>query len=186
MIERIVQFALKQRLLVILFIFLTVGLGIYSFQHLPIDAFPDISPVMVPVFAEAHGMAPEEVERLITYPIESAMNGLPGVIEVKSTSAFGMAVVYVYFEDNVDIYFARQIVAERLTMAAEEIPSSDEHPRLGPISTGLGQIFIYYLTMDEGAPTDGLPPDIYLRTVNDWIVKFQSAHVAYFHSEFQP
>ncbi len=173
MIERIVQFALKQRLLVILFIILIVGLGIYSFQHLPIDAFPDISPVMVPVFAEAHGMAPEEVERLITYPIESAMNGLPGVSEVKSTSAFGMAVVYVYFEDNVDIYFARQIVAERLAMATEEIPVSDERPRLGPISTGLGQIFIYYLTLDEGTPTDGLPPDIYLRTVNDWIVKFQ-------------
>lgn len=173
MIERIVQFALKQRLLVMLFIILIVGLGIYSFRHLPIDAFPDISPVMVPVFAEAHGMAPEEVERLITYPIESAMNGLPGVTEVKSTSAFGMAVVYVYFEDNVNMYFARQIVAERLAMAAEEIPASDERPRLGPISTGLGQIFIYYLTLDEDASTDGLPPDIYLRTVNDWIVKFQ-------------
>lgn len=173
MINRTVQFALKQRLLVISFMILIVILGIYSFQRLPVDAFPDISPVMVPVFAEAHGMAPEEVERLVTYPIESAMNGLPGVREVKSTSAFGMAVIYVYFDDNVDIYFARQIVAERLAMAAEEIPAGDERPRLGPIATGLGQIFIYYLTLEEGAPTEGLPPDIYLRTVNDWIVKFQ-------------
>ncbi|UCE05073.1 MAG: efflux RND transporter permease subunit, partial [bacterium] len=173
MIQRIVQFALQQRLLMILIIIFLVGLGVHSFQQLPIDAFPDISPVMVPVFAEAHGMAPEEVERLITYPIESAMNGLPGVTEVKSTSAFGMAVVYVYFEDNFDIYFARQIVAERLAKAAEEIPESDERPILGPITTGLGQIFIYYLTMEQGAPTDGLPSDIYLRTVNDWIVKFQ-------------
>lgn len=173
MIERIVQFALKQRFVIILFIILIIALGIHSFQQLPIDAFPDISPVMVPVFADAHGMAPEEIERFITYPIESAMNGLPGVIEVKSTSAFGMAVIYVYFEDNVDIYFARQIVSERLASAAEEIPASDERPTLGPITTGLGQIFIYYLTLDENAPTEGLPPDIYLRTVNDWIVKFQ-------------
>lgn len=173
MIRRIVQFALQQRLLVVLLIIFIVGMGIYSLDQLPIDAFPDISPVMVPVFAEAHGMAPEEVERFITYPIESAMNGLPGVRKVKSTSAFGMAVVYVYFEDNVDIYFARQIVAERLAKATEEIPESDERPILGPITTGLGQIFIYYLTLEKGAPTDGLPPDIYLRTVNDWIVKFQ-------------
>jgi len=173
MIQKIVQFALQQRLLIILLIIFLIGLGVYSFQQLPIDAFPDISPVMVPVFAEAHGMAPEEVERLITYPIESAMNGLPGVTQVKSTSAFGMAVIYVYFEDDVDIYFARQIVAERLAKAAEEIPESDERPILGPITTGLGQIFIYYLTLEEGAPTDGLPSDIYLRTVNDWIVKFQ-------------
>jgi len=173
MIQRIVQFSLRQRLLICLIIIFLTGLGVYSFQQLPIDAFPDISPVMVPVFAEAHGMAPEEVERLITYPIESAMNGLPGVREVKSTSAFGMAVIYVYFEDNVDIYFARQIVAERLAKAVEEIPESDERPILGPISTGLGQIFMYYLTLEKDASTDGLPPDIYLRTVNDWIVKFQ-------------
>ena len=173
MIQRIVQFALNQRLLVILIIIFIIGFGVYSFQQLPIDAFPDISPVMVPVFAEAHGMAPEEIERLITYPIESAMNGLPGVTEIKSTSAFGMAVIYVYFEDNVNIYFARQIVAERLAKAAEEIPESDERPVLGPITTGLGQIFMYYLTLEEDALTDGLPSDIYLRTVNDWIVKFQ-------------
>jgi cobalt-zinc-cadmium resistance protein CzcA len=173
MLERIVQFALKQRLLIIIIVIFLVLFGVYSFRQLPIDAFPDISPVMVPVFAEAHGLAPEEVERLITYPIESAMNGLPGVKEVKSTSAFGMAAVYVYFEDNVDIYFARQIVSERLAKAVDEIPESDEKPSLGPITTGLGQIFMYYLTRDEGASTEGLPADIYLRTVNDWIVKFQ-------------
>lgn len=173
MIERIVQFALKQRLIIILVIILIIALGIQSLQQLPIDAFPDISPVMVPVFADAHGLAPEEIERFITYPIESAMNGLPGVTEVKSTSAFGMAVIYVYFEDNVDIYFARQIVSERLASVADEIPESDERPVLGPITTGLGQIFIYYLTLEENAPTEGLPPDIFLRTVNDWIVKFQ-------------
>ncbi|MBN2089480.1 efflux RND transporter permease subunit, partial [candidate division KSB1 bacterium] len=173
MVAKIVEFALNQRLLVVLLILFLVILGIYSFNRLPIDAFPDISPVMVPVFAEAHGMAPEEVERFITYPIESAMNGLPGVAEIKSTSAFGLAAIYVYFEDDVDIYFARQIVAERLARASEEIPESHERPILGPITTGLGQIFIYYLTLEHDAPTDGLPADIYLRTVNDWILKFQ-------------
>jgi cobalt-zinc-cadmium resistance protein CzcA len=140
---------------------------------MPVDAFPDISPIMVPLFAEAHGMAPEEVERLITYPIESAMNGLPGVTQIKSTSAFGMAVIYVYFEDDTDIYFARQLVAERLASAVPELPEMEEPPILGPISTGLGQIFIYYLTMDESVDTGGKEPNTYLRELNDWVVKFQ-------------
>ena len=105
------EYAIRNRLLIVVLLIGVVIAGISQFRSLPTDAFPDISPVMVPVFAEAHGMAPEEVERLITFPIESAMNGLPRVRLIKSTSAFGMAVIYVYFEDDVDIYFARQIVA---------------------------------------------------------------------------
>jgi len=158
---------------VILGIFIVIGLGLFQYKNLPIDAFPDISPIMVPVFAEAHGMAPEEVERLITFPIESAMNGLPGVTQIKSTSAGGMAVVYVYFDDKTDIYFARQIVAERLNRAMADLPEMHEPPKLGPISTGLGQIFMYYLTLDEGTDTEGKAADIYLREINDWIVKYQ-------------
>lgn len=157
-----------------LFIFSMIGLsvyGVFQYNRLPTDAFPDISPVMVPIFAEAHGMAPEEVERLITFPIESAMNGLPGVRLVKSTSAFGMAVVYVYFKDNVDIYFARQIVSERLSSA--ELPELEERPGLGPISTGLGEVFMYYLSADSTVDTEGKSLDTYLREVNDWIVKYQ-------------
>lgn len=157
----------------ILGIFIVIGLGLFQYKNLPIDAFPDISPIMVPVFAEAHGMAPEEVERLITFPIESAMNGLPGVTQIKSTSAGGMAVVYVYFDDKTDIYFARQIVAERLNRAMADLPEMHEPPKLGPISTGLGQIFMYYLTLDEGTDTEGKAADIYLREINDWIVKYQ-------------
>jgi len=140
---------------------------------MPVDAFPDISPIMVPIFAEAHGMAPEEIERLITYPIEASMNGLPGVTQIKSTSAFGMAVIYVYFRDNVDIYFARQLVNERLTSAMNQLPEMHEPPILGPISTGLGQVFIYYLTLEKGTDTEGKDPNTYLREVNDWLVKFQ-------------
>jgi cobalt-zinc-cadmium resistance protein CzcA len=140
---------------------------------MPVDAFPDISPVMVPVFAEAHGMAPEEIERLIAYPIEASMNGLPDVTQIKSTSAFGMAVIYVYFKDDVDIYFARQLVTERLAAALNELPEMQDPPTLGPISTGLGQIFLYYLQLDPGADTHGKPADAYLREVNDWVVKYQ-------------
>ncbi len=113
-IDKTIRLSLKFRGLVLVGFFAVIALGVYRYSDMPVDAFPDISPTMVPVFAEAHGMAPEEIERLITYPIESAMNGLPGVRQIKSTSAFGMAVIYVYFEDDVNIYFARQLVAERL------------------------------------------------------------------------
>lgn len=169
--DKIIQFCIRNRLLVVLCMIGITVFGIYQYQKLPTDAFPDISPVMVPIFAEAHGMAPEEVERNITSPIESAMNGLPGVRQVKSTSAFGMAVVYVYFRDNVDIYFARQIVSERL--AGAELPDMDERPSPGPISTGLGEVFMYYLSADSTVNTGGKDTDAYLREVNDWSVKKQ-------------
>ncbi|MBN2591378.1 MAG: efflux RND transporter permease subunit [Sedimentisphaerales bacterium] len=171
--RRIVHFSLHYRFFVVLGILAITVLGIYEYKKLPVDAFPDISPVMVPVFAEAHGMAPEEVERLITFPIESAMNGLPGVNKIKSTSAFGMAVIYVYFDDDVNIYFARQIVSEKLNESLSQLPEMHEQPALGPISTGLGQIFIYYLTMDENTDTEGKDQATYLREINDWIVKYQ-------------
>jgi len=174
MINKLVESALKFPGLVIVALIAVISFGIYKYQHMPVDAFPDISPVMVPVFAEGHGMAPEEMERLITYPIESAMNGLPKVKQIKSTSAFGMAVIYVYFEDDVDIYFARQLVSERLNSVMSELPEMDEPPTLGPISTGLGQIFIYYLTADpDKVKTDGKDVNTWLRELNDWVVKFQ-------------
>lgn len=173
MLERITKFSLENRLLIVLGVIGVIVGGVFAYESLPVDAFPDISPVMVPVFAEAHGMSPEEVERLVSYPIESSMNGLPGVVRIKSTSAFGMAVIYVYFTDDTDIYFARQLVAERLNAALPELPEMDEPPSLGPISTGLGQIFIYYLTADEDLPTGGMPLDIYLRDLNDRVVKYQ-------------
>jgi len=174
MINRITESALKVPGLVLFGVIATLGLGVYQYQHMPVDAFPDVSPIMVPVFAEGHGMAPEEIERLITYPIESSMNGLPGVRQIKSTSAFGMAVIYVYFEDSTDIYFARQLVGERLSSVMAELPETDEPPSLGPISTGLGQIFLYYLEADpDVVETEGKPLDTWLRELNDWVVKFQ-------------
>ncbi len=171
--ERLFRLILRNRLIAIVLLVGTIALGFFQYNNLPTDAFPDISPVMVPVFAEAHGMAPEEVERLITFPIESAMNGLPQVKLIKSTSAFGMAVIYVYFEDDVDIYFARQIVSERLASASEELPDLHEKPGLGPISTGLGEVFRYYLTADSTVDTESKPLDTYLREINDWVIKYQ-------------
>ncbi len=171
--KKLFELVLRNRLISIVLMIGVIALGVFNYQSLPTDAFPDISPVMVPVFAEAHGMAPEEVERLITFPIESAMNGLPGVKLIKSTSAFGMAVIYVYFEDDVDIYFARQIVAERLASASGDLPDLHEQPALGPISTGLGEVFMYYLTADSTVDTEDKPLDTYLREINDWVIKYQ-------------
>ncbi|MHC4414285.1 MAG: efflux RND transporter permease subunit [Planctomycetota bacterium] len=173
MFDRLIRASVRGRLLVLLAFVSVVAYGVHSYRRMPVDAFPDISPIMVPIFAEAHGMAPEEIERLIAYPIEASMNGLPEVTQIKSTSAFGMAVVYVYFQDDVDIYFARQLVAERLAAAMNDLPEMHDPPALGPISTGLGQVFLYYLTLDPGADTQGKPPDAYLREVNDWVVSFQ-------------
>ena len=171
--DRIIDTSLRTHGLVVIAVLGVIGYGVYAYSHMPVDAFPDISPIMVPVFAEAHGMAPEEVERLITYPIESAMNGLPGVRQIKSTSAFGMAVIYVYFHDDVDMYFARRLVGERLAAAMPHLPDMHEPPTLGPISTGLGQIFIYYLTATDQIDTEGKDVNTYLRELNDWVVKFQ-------------
>jgi cobalt-zinc-cadmium resistance protein CzcA len=171
--KKIVDISLRYRFLVLIVTIAIAVLGIYCYSELPVDAFPDISPIMVPVFVEAEGMAPEEIERLITFPIESTMNGLPGVTQIKSTSAFGMAVIYVYFKDDINIYFARQVVSERLSDAMASLPQMEEPPKLGPISTGLGQIFIYYLTIEKGTNTEGKEPNTYLREINDWIVKYQ-------------
>lgn len=173
MIEKIINSVLRNRGLVLLALLGVIGLGVVEYRRLDVEAFPDISPIMVPIFAEPDGMAPEEVEQLITYPIETAMNGLPNVTLIKSTSAFGMSVVYVYFTDDTDIYFARQLVAERLNAAIADLPDLQEPPTLGPISTGLGQIFLYYLEMEEGVDTGGLGELTYLRDVNDWVVKRQ-------------
>ena len=165
MIERILEFSLRNRMLVVLFSLGILGVGALALARLPIDAFPDVSPVLVQVITESPGQAPEEVEKLITYPVEVAMNGLPGVDHTKSISAFGISQISVYFRDDVDIYFARQLALERLQQAKEEIPPGLGEPTLGPITTGLGQIYQYVV---RGAGVDLTE----LRTLQDWIVKY--------------
>src|SRR3970040_49750 len=141
MIDRIIEFALKQRLLVVAMTLLIAAVGIYSLNNIPIDALPDVTNVQVQVIAEAPGLSPVETERLVTSPIEIAMNGLPQLTEVRSISKFGLAVVTVVFEDGVDIYFARQLVLERLQSAGELLPPSVPQPQMGPITTGMGEIY---------------------------------------------
>ncbi|HXG32009.1 MAG TPA: CusA/CzcA family heavy metal efflux RND transporter [Bryobacteraceae bacterium] len=139
--HRIVELSLKYRFLVIVFALLTTGVGIYDLRRLPIDAVPDITPNQVLILTRAPGLGPEEVERFITFPVETSMSGLPGITAIRSVSRFGLSVVYVFFEENMDIYFARRLVMERLPQAREMIPPGFGTPEMGPISTGLGEIY---------------------------------------------
>lgn len=141
--------------------------GYFSYQRLPVDAFPDVTPSLVQVFVETEGLAPEEVEKYVTYPIETSMNGLPKLKEIRSVSNFGLSVVNIYFEDGTDIYFARQLVGERLQMAKEEIPKGFGDPEMGPIATGLGQILFYFVEDESGQKT---PEE--MREIQDWLIKY--------------
>ena len=166
MISKIIQFSLKQRLFIIMTTVIVAVLGLLAFQNLPIDVFPDPSPPLVQVYTEGHGMAPEEIERLISYPIESAMFGLPKVKNIRSVSTFALSIINVYFEDGTDIYWARQLVAQRLIEAKETLPEQVHNAELGPIATGLGLVYLYYL---EGEGHSLLE----LRTLQDWLIKYE-------------
>lgn len=137
--------------------------GLYALQHIPFDAFPDLTGTRVEVITTAPGMPPEEVERLVTYPIESALMGLPGAERVRSASKFGLSLVTVPFPDNVDVYFARQLVQQRLADAAGALPAGVE-PGLGPVSTPMGELYQYVLTSDSLSLTD-------LKTLHDYVIR---------------
>ncbi|MCB1799162.1 MAG: efflux RND transporter permease subunit, partial [Gammaproteobacteria bacterium] len=168
MIEKLIDFALGNRLLVVVLVLVVMGAGYRSYTLLPVDAFPDVSPNLVQVFTITEGLAPEEIERYVTYPVEASMTGLPGIEEIRSISNFGLSVVNVYFEDDLDIYFTRRLVNERLQEAREQIPEGFGEPEMGPISTGMGLILYYYL--DDTTGNYSLEE---LRTIQDWIVKYQ-------------
>ena len=165
--HKIIEFALRRRTLIIVMGVLVMGMGYYSYRQLPVDAFPDVTPVLVQVFTITEGLAPEEVERYVTYPVEVAMNGLPHLKEIRSVSNFGLSVVNIYFKDGMDIYFARQLVGERLQHAREGIPEGFGEPEMGPITTGLGQILFYFVEDEEG-----IYDPFELRTIQDWLIKF--------------
>jgi cobalt-zinc-cadmium resistance protein CzcA len=165
--EKIIPFVFRNRLLMLVLGALVLAGGVYSYRQLPVDAFPDVTPTLVQVFTETAGLAPEEVEKYVTYPVEVALNGLPSLKEIRSVSNFGLSVVNIYFEDGTDIYFARQLVNERLQLAREEIPSGFGEPEMGPISTGLGQILFYFVEDQTGQRT---PQQI--REIQDWLIKF--------------
>ncbi|MFT5366152.1 MAG: cobalt-zinc-cadmium resistance protein CzcA [Candidatus Latescibacterota bacterium] len=165
--QGLIQFVLNSRLLMMVFMGLVMAAGYASYQKLPVDAFPDVTPALVQVFTETEGLAPEEVEKYVTYPVEVAMNGLPNLKEVRSISNFGLSVINIYFEEGTDIYFARQLVNERLQMARGQIPEGFGEPDMGPISTGLGQILFYFVEDETGERSAEE-----MRQIQDWIIKF--------------
>ena len=164
MVERIIDFAMRQRLLVLAGVVLLAVFGVAAFQRLPIDALPDVTNNQVQINTNAPGMAPAEVERLITFPLEVAVGGLPDVAEVRSLSQYGLSQVTIVFAENVNVYFARQLVSERLQTAREELPTQASTPELSPVSTGLGEIYQYTLDSEKTSPTE-------LRTLQDYVVK---------------
>jgi cobalt-zinc-cadmium resistance protein CzcA len=170
MLEKIITSMLKQRGIAITIALVIVGLGIYSYLKLPIDAFPDVTNNQVDVVSYADGLSALEIERSITYPIEMSMRGLPDVQELRSVTKFGISLVTVVFKDNVDIYFARQLVFERLSEAKENLPEGVE-VSMGPIATAMGEI--YQFTLEGNVPADPLKKKEYLtnlRTLQEWVV----------------
>ena len=141
MARRLFEAALGNRLMTIILVVIFVALGVRAMVALPIDASPDVTPNVVTIVTEAPGLGPVEVEKLITFPIEVTMRGLPGIKEIRSISRFGLSSVSVYFEEQLDIYFARRLVMERLPSAAAMIPTGYGPPEMTPVSTTLGEIF---------------------------------------------
>ncbi|MBL4617325.1 MAG: efflux RND transporter permease subunit, partial [Robiginitomaculum sp.] len=178
MLEYIIRTSINQRILVLVIVALLCGLGVWNFTKLPIDAVPDITNIQVVINTEAPGYTPLEVEQRVSYPVETAMAGLPSLQYTRSVSRYGLSQVTVIFEDGTDIYFARQLVSERLNAAKSSLPLSLE-PALGPIATGLGEIFMFTVDAQPDARNkDGSiisPTD--LRTVHDWIIRPQLLRV---------
>jgi cobalt-zinc-cadmium resistance protein CzcA len=176
MLNWLIDFSLRNRALVLVAVMTVVVAGVFSLQFLDVDAFPDTTPVMVQVNTIAPSLSPEEVERQLTFPIEQAIAGLPGLQKLRSISKFGLSQVVVIFDDGTDIYFARQLINERI--GTVELPAGIERPAMGPVSTGLGEVFHYVLTK-PGVDFSKLPGDLRtqelteLRTIHDWVVKPQ-------------
>ncbi|KRE89224.1 metal transporter [Frateuria sp. Soil773] len=174
MLERLVELSLRYKVLVLI-AFAAVGfLGFQAVRQLPIDAFPDVTPVQVNVYTEAPGLAAEDVEQLLTTPVESALAGLPKVEQIRSVSLFGLSYVSVYFDDGMDIYFARQLVNERLQQVGDRLPAGYGKPEMGPNTSGLGQVFWYTVERADEQPREAkgaAPDDMDLRTLQDWTIR---------------
>lgn len=178
MIESILRLSISRRYLILSFVLLIIGVGSWSYQHLPIDAVPDITNVQVQINTAAPGYSPLEAEQRITYPVETALYGLPKLAYTRSLSRYGLSQVTVVFEEGTDIYFARNLINARLGAVKNVLPPGVE-PEMGPISTGLGEIFMYTVRAEAGATqNDGSPyTAMALREIQDWIVKPQLAQV---------
>ena len=164
--RHLIEFSLKNRFLVLLATALVIGIGVLAMRQLPIDAVPDITNVQVQVLTNAPALGPVEVEQFITFPVETAMSGLPGIQEIRSVSKFGLSAVTIVFKDGTDIYHARQLINERLQVAREAIPAGFGDPEMGPISSGLGEIYQFEVRGEGYSPME-------LRTILDWFIAFQ-------------
>lgn len=164
--HRLIDFSLRNKFLVLVFTAVLVGFGVRAMLRLPIDAVPDVTPNQVLVLTRAPGLGPVEVERFITFPVETAMSGLPGITDIRSVSRFGLSAVYIYFEENLDLYFVRRLVMERLPDAREAIPAGLGTPSMGPISSGLGEIFQFEVRGEGLSLMD-------LRSVLEWDIAFK-------------
>ena len=174
MIDKLIQFSIARRWLVMFLVLVTGALGVWNYQNLPIDAVPDITNVQVQINTEAPGYSPLEVEQRITYLVELAITGLPYVESTRSLSRYALSQVTVVFEKGTDIYFARNLINERLQQAKSEMPVGIE-PVMGPVATGLGEIFHYAVHAQPGAlQANGEPYDATaLRTLQDWVIRPQ-------------
>jgi heavy metal efflux system protein len=161
MLEKIVLFSVRFRMAVMAMLILLLGAGGYAAYTLPIDAVPDVSTIQVAVLTQAPGLSPVEVERTVTVPIENGLNGVPGTVEMRSISRAGLSAVTLVFHDKMDIWFARQLVLERLRSIQAELPSTASTPELAPVSSGLGEIFQFVIRSEQHSPTQ-------LRTMLDW------------------
>jgi cobalt-zinc-cadmium resistance protein CzcA len=173
MIASLLEFSLRQRILVLGLACLCSVAGVFAFQSIPIDAYPDVTNIQVQVLTDAPGLSPVEVERFITYPLELQMTGLPGLSEIRSLSKFALSQITVVFKDDVDIYFARQLVLERMMAAKARLPEGIE-PVMAPVSTGLGEVYQYYLDGPGTTATDPRVIEATLteqRTLQDWVLR---------------
>ncbi len=170
MLEKLVEASLRYKFLVLIIFGVIAALGWRAVVTVPIDAFPDVTPAQVNIYTESPGLAAEDVEQLLTFPVESSMAGLPKVQEIRSVSLFGLSYVAVYFEDDMDIYFARQLVMERLQEVGDRIPEGYGTPEMGPNTSGLGQVFWYTLERADEELNAAIT-DMDLRTLHDWSVR---------------
>lgn len=164
MLNKIIRFSLHNRLLIIVGALLLMLVGYYSVRQMEVDVFPDLNAPTVVVMTEAHGMAPEEVEQLVSFPIETAINGATGLRRVRSSSAMGFSIVWAEFDWGMDVYNARQVVAEKLMTIRDRFPKGVGSPTLAPQSSLMGEVMVFTMTSDSTSPMD-------LRTLADWQVR---------------
>lgn len=171
MLERIIQYSIHHKLIVLLFTAGIIGFGLYSLSNIPIGAVPDVTNNQVQVITTSRNLATEDVEKFLTYPVELEMANLPGVKEIRSVSKFGLSVVTVVFDDDLGTYLPRQLIAEKIKSAEEKIPAGFGKPFMGPVSTGLGEIYQYVIDVDAKHKEQYSLSDV--RTIQDWVVKRQ-------------